>query len=346
MKNTCVIYSDDFLKHGYTGHIECKERLEHVTKDFQYNIINNLIEYIQPSKASRKDINRVHNSDYVNYIFNIKESQLDADTYMGPGSLDAVEKAAGAAIDGVREAFKGRRVSFGLVRPPGHHAMPGHAMGFCIFNNIAIGAAYALDKGLKRVLIVDWDVHHGNGTEAMFYERSDVLYFSIHQYPHYPGTGDMTDVGEGDGKGFNVNVPLPPGASDLDYQAIFDRLLVPIAGEYKPDLVMVSAGYDAYYKDPLGEMNLTESAFHMMGSKVRGIADDAGTNIVAMLEGGYSLERLPACIEASLYGFMGEEWGVGLSGSKTSRSTDMIKKVAEIQKEHWKSISALIKPPY
>ncbi|MCD1294695.1 histone deacetylase [Methanocella sp. CWC-04] len=338
MKNACFFFSEDFLKHGYSDHIESKERLESVMGDLHYNILNDIIDFINPHSASEEEIMLVHDPDYVKYIIDFKEGMLDIDTIMSPGSLNAALKAAGAAIDGVREAKRGRKLSYGLVRPPGHHAMPDRAMGFCIFNNVAIGTAYALSSGYKRVLIVDWDVHHGNGTENMFYDNPDVLYFSVHQYPFYPGTGHYSDVGAGDGEGFNVNVPFSPGSTDADYASAFDRLLIPVSKEFKPDLIMVSAGYDTHYDDPLGSMKMTEAGFHMMASKVKEISDMFNAGIVAMLEGGYSLKHLPSSVEASILGFLGKGGGLKIDNKVTKAAMDNIDKAIDVQKNYWKSL--------
>lgn len=336
MKNSCLIYSEEFLKHGISGHIENYQRLKCILDNFNYNIINNFFDIIIPHSALNEDINRVHHSDYLNYIINFKEGMLDGDTFMTPGSLNAALKAAGSAIDGVNEAKNGRKLSFGLVRPPGHHAMPGKAMGFCIFNNVAVGAAYALSSGYKRVLIIDWDVHHGNGTEKIFYSSPDALYFSVHQYPHYPGTGDVDDTGEGDGKGFNVNVPLPAGSTDGDYMNAFDSILLPVSDGFKPDLIMISAGYDPHYNDPLGDMKVTEAGFHMMGSRVREIALKNNANIVAVLEGGYSLESIPSAFEASIRGMLNIEWNGGIDDTTTKAASERIQKARNVQKDHWR----------
>src|SRR5208337_1158343 len=227
----------------------------------------------------------------------------------------------------------GRGISFALVRPPGHHALPGRAMGFCIFNNAAVGAAYAL-KSLKKIMIVDWDVHHGNGTELMFYDRPEVLYFSVHQYPHFPGTGRAEDVGRGEGEGFNVNVPLPTGSTDADYVRAFEEILLPIMGAYAPDLVILSAGYDPHYADPLGNMRVTEAGFHTMASLVKEGAKKA--HIVALLEGGYSLEHLPSSVEASLLGLTGEPYDGKSGEDSTVKASECIRHALGVHKKYWR----------
>ena len=229
-------------------------------------------------------------------------------------------------------ALAGRRITAGMVRPPGHHALPARAMGFCIFNNAAVAAFHALKK-VKRALIVDWDVHHGNGTEHIFYGRPDVLYFSTHQYPLFPGTGAAGDTGTGDGEGYNVNVPLPAGTGDADYADAFERILLPIMEEYRPELVIVSAGYDPHAADPLADMQMTESGFRALGSLVGKGAGKA--NIVLLLEGGYSLEHLPTSVEASLSGLMGEPCEP-MADTGSSSAAESIRAAMDIQKRYWK----------
>jgi acetoin utilization deacetylase AcuC-like enzyme len=290
------------------------------------------LEFRDPRPALAAEVEAVHAPWYVKNMLGHGRGRLDLDTYMSDGSALAALKAAGAAIEGVDEALSGRKLSAGMVRPPGHHALPAQAMGFCIFNNAAIGAMHALKK-VKKVLIVDWDVHHGNGTELVFYDRPEVLYFSVHQYPYFPGTGAASDTGRGDGEGYNVNVPLPAGSMDADYVEAFDRILLPVMEAYRPELVIVSAGYDAHAADPIGGMNMTYAGFHALASIVKKGAGKA--NVVMLLEGGYSLEHLPSSVEASLLGFMGEPYE-SISGERTAAATERIGEAAAIQKRYWK----------
>ncbi len=264
------------------------------------------VRWVVPRPAPREAIERIHEPAYVDGIERLRgrSAALDLDTTVSPGSIPAALLAAGAAIDAVTAVTAGdARCAFALVRPPGHHAEAQRAMGFCLFNNIAIAAAHARAAlGCQRVLIVDWDVHHGNGTQHAFYDRSDVLYFSTHRSPFYPGTGGADEVGAGEGAGHTVNVPLGARCGDAEYAAIFDELLGPVADAYRPDLLLVSAGFDAHRDDPLGGMGVTAEGFAALCGRVRGITQrHAGDRLVLILEGGYDLgalaESVHACVE-------------------------------------------------
>ena len=211
-------------------------------------------------------------------------------------------------------------------------------MGFCLFNNIAIAAEYAIEKhGLKRVLIVDWDLHHGNGTQKAFYDRQDVLFFSSHQYPHYPGTGNFDEVGSGKGEGFTVNAPFPAGFGDTEYLAVYDRILKPIALEYKPQLVLVSAGFDPYVKDPLGGMAVTGDGFGNLATIVREIADaTCGGKVLITLEGGYDPDGLRDGVRSVLQAFTGPRWTVPVMDAPAADR--VIQSIIARQKKYWKSL--------
>jgi acetoin utilization deacetylase AcuC-like enzyme len=255
-----------------------------------------------PVAATREQIARVHTADHIARVEAVRgrTASLDPDTHVSPQSVEAAYLAAGATAGAVDAVLRGDdRHAFALVRPPGHHAESHVAMGFCLFNNVAVAAEQALASGCERVLVVDWDVHHGNGTQESFYERDDVLFFSTHQFPFYPGTGDVAESGSGRGAGYTVNVPLPAGCDDHDYSAAFSDVLVPIADAFRPDLVLVSAGFDAHRRDPLAEMRATEEGYAMMAAVVRDIADrHARGRIVLTLEGGYDLDALAASARA------------------------------------------------
>jgi acetoin utilization deacetylase AcuC-like enzyme len=257
-------------------------------------------------EATFGELERVHEGRYLEALEELRgeEGLLDADTYYAPCSVEAARRAAGgviAMIDGIVDTDVRQGVA--LVRPPGHHARPGAAMGFCLLNTVAVAAAHARARGLSRVLVVDWDVHHGNGTQEMFWRRPEVLYMSTHQFPFYPGTGAADESGEGEGRGFTVNVPLSAGGDDGVYRAAFERVLLPIAEEYAPDLVLVSAGFDASARDPLANMSLTEDAFGWMARALRGVADRSASGRIALvLEGGYDLVALEMGLASAIDG--------------------------------------------
>jgi acetoin utilization deacetylase AcuC-like enzyme len=222
---------------------------------------------------------------------------------MSAGSLEAAYLAAGGVLAGI-DAIMEKRIDhvFCAVRPPGHHAEAARAMGFCLFNNIAIAARYAQKRyGIQRVLIVDWDVHHGNGTQHSFEDDSSILFFSTHQYPHYPGTGRGTERGTGSGEGFTINVPMEAGGGDEEYRSIFQKVLTPAAERFRPEFILLSAGFDAHRDDPLASMTLTESGYADLTEIVVGIAKrHAGGRVLSALEGGYNLTALAASVDAHL----------------------------------------------
>lgn len=301
--NTLLLYDPQFLNHNPgAGHPERPERLESVVAGLTPPPGG--AEMRAPARpATTEELVRVHTPAYVNSILALRGeyAQLDADTAISPGSVDAALLAAGTCVELVNEVLDGKaKNGFALVRPPGHHAEADRAMGFCLFNNVAVAAAAALARGLSRVLIVDWDVHHGNGTQAMFYARRDVLFFSTHQFPFYPGTGSLEERGEGEGEGYTVNVPLSSGLGDGDYMLAFKEVLVPVAEAYRPELVLVSAGFDPHEGDPLANMRVSSHGFAAMCGVVRAIADRfAGGRLALTLEGGYDLRALGKSARAS-----------------------------------------------
>ena len=253
-----------------------------------------------PRAASVDELVRVHEASYCEDLASMagRPAMLDADTFMSPETLDIALLAAGATIQATEHALDHHEAAFALVRPPGHHAEPGSAMGFCLFNNVAIAAAAALARGLDRVAVVDIDVHHGNGTQAMFYREPRVLYLSTHQYPFYPGTGAAQEVGHGDGEGFTVNVPMEAGCGDGDYLLVHRAIVEPVLDAYAPQLTLISAGYDAHEHDPLASMRMSASGYATVVAQLRRIALRHGA-LALVTEGGYDLPALAACLEAT-----------------------------------------------
>lgn len=251
-----------------------------------------------PSRdASLEELYEAHDRAYVDTLAALsgREARIDPDTYVSARSVEAARRAAGSAAALVESLVDGDGdgVGLALLRPPGHHATREVGMGFCLFNNAAVAAYAALRKGLSRVAIVDWDVHHGNGTQDIFWDDGRVLYLSLHQYPFYPGTGAAEDVGAGDGKGATVNIPLTAGAGDAAYSAAFHEIVEPVLGSFAPELVIVSAGFDAHERDPLAAMRVTAQGYATMArSLARAAAASAGGKVAVLLEGGYDLGAL------------------------------------------------------
>jgi acetoin utilization deacetylase AcuC-like enzyme len=297
-----LIHSDRFAEHQTPpGHPERSERAE-VMDVVASNWLKRGAEIVAPPAATREQLARIHDTEYVRRIAdtNGRATQLDPDTYTSPESYEVALLAAGATVDAVERVMGGsHRAAFAFVRPPGHHAERDRAMGFCLFNNIAIGAAHARARGARRVAIVDYDVHHGNGTQHSFEADPHVLYISTHQYPYYPGTGSAEETGRGPGEGFTVNVPMEVGAVDEDYQTVFAEVVVPVLRQFEPDLLMISAGFDAHRRDPLAGMRLTTGAFAAMTLELCKVAEECCRGrIVAVTEGGYDLQALAASLDA------------------------------------------------
>jgi len=295
---TAYVYDSNYLEHDMPGHPENKRRLERTMSLLEEQGMLERLTALKPSPISMERLLRNHSQRYIDQVRRVSErggGHLDPDTYTNSRSYDAALVAAGGLVD-VVEAVLDSRVdnAFAMVRPPGHHAMTSRGMGFCLFNNVAVAARYALEeKGLERILIVDFDVHHGNGTQDSFYEESSVLYFSTHQYPYYPGTGHWQEIGKGEGQGYTANVPLPGGVGDEGFQRIFDELLYPLAERYQPQLILVSAGYDSHWDDPLAMMGLTIIGYANLARTLKAMADDFCEGKIAFtLEGGYHLEVL------------------------------------------------------
>jgi acetoin utilization deacetylase AcuC-like enzyme len=288
-----------FLKHDNgPGHPERPERLAAISTAVRARPFFSDLVLLPTRDASRADLELVHESAYLDRLEETRTRSLtifDADTRANEWSFAAALRAAGSAVSAVQQALDGTiGRSFVACRPPGHHAEAGRAMGFCLLNNAAVAAAAAITGGrLDRVAVVDWDVHHGNGTANIFSSRRDVLYLSLHEYPHYPGTGAVHEVGSGEGRGFTVNIPMPAGCTDTDYALAMDSIGVPILRQYAPQLIIVSAGFDAHRNDPLSGMLLTAAGFSMLTERLVGIADEfAQGRIVHLLEGGYDLDGL------------------------------------------------------
>jgi acetoin utilization deacetylase AcuC-like enzyme len=315
---TGIVKDMRYMEHNMGDfHPESPKRIEAI-----YQMIEKDISFpyltIEPRAATEEEIQWVHTSSYVSKIKATSGKErvaLDPDTSTSARSYEVALLAVGGVLKAI-ELILQRKVQngFAFIRPPGHHAEASRAMGFCLFNNVAVGAEYLLKKhNHKRILIMDWDLHHGNGTQNSFYDRNDVLYFSTHQYPHYPGTGHWSETGQGDGKGFTINVPLSPGKTDSDYLYIFEKLLFPIAEKFQPDFILVSAGFDIYEEDPLGGMKITAEGFGALTHALMRLADKhCKDRILFALEGGYNLQGLSTGSKEVLLQLSGQKESPGI----------------------------------
>jgi acetoin utilization deacetylase AcuC-like enzyme len=312
MQPPFVVVDDELfdLHQSETLHPERPERLHalrSVLASFRAPVSHSVL---PPRDASDDEIARVHTNAYIERIGQVAglRGYFDADTFHAPRSIAAARRAAGGTLAVAEELATGRAtLGVALVRPPGHHATSDSAMGFCILNNVAVAAAHARSLGVERVAIVDWDVHHGNGTEEIFYGDPSVLYVSLHQAPFYPGTGSAADCGSGEGRGYTVNVPLSPNADTDVYQAAVRRVIAPILNQFAPDLLLISAGFDAHIRDPLASMRLDDSSYALLFDELVSALPDAGARpprVGIVLEGGYDLDALAGSfrntIEAAL----------------------------------------------
>jgi acetoin utilization deacetylase AcuC-like enzyme len=285
---------------------------------------------LEPRPASREELARVHDEAYLDEIAATagRAVRLDADTYTSPESVEIAALAAGAAVQAAEHAMAHGEAACALVRPPGHHAERNRAMGFCLYNNIAVAAAAARARGTDRVAIVDIDVHHGNGSQWMFYDDPAVLYVSSHQYPFYPGTGAAHETGTGAGKGYTVNVPLEAGATDADYVLAYTAIVLPVLEQFQPALTLISAGFDAHERDPLASMRMSTEGF---GAIVGGLASLARRHgsLALVTEGGYDLTALEESLDASLTAIQGT--GTELTASQSAAAPRGERAVAAVR---------------
>jgi acetoin utilization deacetylase AcuC-like enzyme len=297
-----IFTSDRFADHlTPPGHPERPERAEVmqvVASEFRLRGGD----VCEPRHATEHELARVHDREYIGLIGETagRATALDPDTFTSPESYEVALLAAGATVAAVDHVLAGAgRRALAMVRPPGHHAGRNRAMGFCLFNNIAVAAAHARASGLERVAIVDFDVHHGNGTEAAFYDDPSVLFISSHQFPYYPGTGAAKRIGTGKGVGFTINLPLEAGATDADYDLVYSSVAIPVLRQFRPELILISAGFDAFVDDPLGGMRVTVEGFARLTALIAEVADECcGGRIVAVTEGGYDLPGLAGSLRA------------------------------------------------
>jgi acetoin utilization deacetylase AcuC-like enzyme len=305
---TGLLYDERFLlHHAGTRHPEHPGRLTAIWQRLRAAELVTRCERVPAREATREELRAVHSDHHIRVVEESAHHEgvwLDPDTYTSRDSAMAARLAAGGLVDLCAHVVRGTlHNGFAVLRPPGHHAEPDRPMGFCLFNNVAVAAHSMRALGARRALVVDWDLHHGNGTQDIFYRDPDVLYFSTHQSPYYPGTGDVEEVGEGEGRGRTVNIAWPGGMGDAEYLAAFDEVLLPIARRFEPDLVLVSAGFDAAAGDPLGAMQVSAAGFAQLTARLMGLG---GGRLVLALEGGYNLAAIAAASEACLRVLLGE----------------------------------------
>jgi acetoin utilization deacetylase AcuC-like enzyme len=332
-----LVFSPRFAEHvPPPGHPERPERAQ-IFETVATRSVSPSVKLVEPRAATREELERVHDVEHVDQITKTSglATMLDADTFTSPATYDVARLAAGATVQAAEHAVTNREPAFALVRPPGHHAERDRAMGFCFFNNAAVAAAAMLARGLERIAIVDIDVHHGNGTQSIFYNEPRVLYVSTHQYPFYPGTGAAGEVGDGAGKGFTVNVPMEAGSIDADYALVHRAVVNPILDQFKPQLLLVSAGYDAHERDPLASMRMTTNGY---GAIVGSLAQSAARHgaLALVSEGGYDLGALAACVEASCAAIEGRAYEVNASDSV--RGERAVAAVRSAQKPFWRGL--------
>lgn len=371
MSNLVFVYDQQFQKHlTPESHPESPNRLAAIESALHRSELIKQVRRAEPRKATADELATVHNAGYIEDLEQKgkvareqqKTLQLDAaaETFMSPESYETAKLAAGAGLVAIESVLKGGApVSFVAVRPPGHHALADKPMGFCIFNNIAIGARYAQEHlGAKKVMIIDWDVHHGNGTQEIFFDDPSVCFVSFHQYPFWPpNIGWYTEDGVDEGKGYNINIPLPAGTGDRGYTKAWDAIVAPVAEEYQPDLILLSAGYDAHRYDPLGQQQISTSGYYLLTTRLTELAERTGAKLSGFLEGGYNTRTLADSVVTTMSVLnagddaarkqikpFGERYGGEIAPETVDRSPDVVDDRIDTVRKHfskyWKSLRA------
>ena len=337
---TGLVYDPIFLKHDQPGHPESTKRLESIINALGEKGLLEKVKNLETREAAIEEITLCHSQDYVEYVKEFCEKgggYLDPDTYSNKYSFFAVSTAVGSSIDLTKAVIQGDLKSgFALLRPPGHHALANRSMGFCLFGNIAIAAKVALTQpGIQKVAIVDFDVHHGNGTQALIGDDPNILFISSHQYPFYPGTGSIREIGQGESEGTVVNIPLQAGVGDEGFKLVYEKVIIPSLERFKPDLILVSAGYDAHWDDPLANLNLSLDGYNWISRQLIKSAERiCNGKIVFFLEGGYNLQVLSNGVANTFRGLLGIESFDDPLGKSPDPETNVEKVINELIKMH------------
>lgn len=331
---TQIVYSDEFYKHNNTGHPENAERLKVMMNELRESQIFKEVDIIEPQILPEEVLYEVHSKEMIEEIKEIssyEDSWIDLDTYVCKFDYGTARLAAGGVVQLCENVIKGKADNaYALVRPPGHHATKNRSMGFCLFNNAAIAANELTKKG-KKVLVFDPDVHHGNGTQDIFYDRKDVMYQSMHLSPHYPGTGDIRETGIGEGEGYTINAPLKYGNGDKAASKILDEVFIPIAKQFNPDIIIMSIGYDSHHLDPLGGLKFTANFYGEMIARYQEIQP----KIVCTLEGGYNLNWIGKCFLSQLGQMIGKKVEFNDSSEESADVSKLLENLKNELKNYW-----------
>ncbi len=332
--STQIVYSKEFNNHDDTSHPENARRLTLLYQALENSPLHKDIGYIQPSLLDEELLYEIHSPEMIERIKTISDegdAWLDLDTYVCKNDYYTARLAAGGIVKLTHNILAGKATNgYALIRPPGHHATKNRSMGFCLFNNAALAAHAATKKG-KHVLIFDPDVHHGNGTQDIFYNRSDILYQSLHLYPHFPGTGDFTETGTEDGKGYTINAPLPYGTGDQTVLHLMKTIFLPIAQQFKPDLIIISTGYDGHHTDRLGGLRYTANLYGKLIQHLQTIQP----KILCTLEGGYSLNWIDKCFLSEISQLLEKPKTFEYTASETPRNTAIARKLKQHIHQYW-----------
>ena len=331
-----LVYPPDSVRHvNMPGHVESPQRIEAIVQ--KLDTLRLLKDYVVPEAASRAQIEAVHTPSYVALVESFGNGYLDTDTAVNPTTYGCARLAAGGAVAAALGCVESGRAALALVRPPGHHAGPDYGGGFCYFNNVAV-AAKVLRTSLSRVAILDFDAHHGNGTSDIFATSPDVLYVSTHQWGIYPGTGPAEYAGEGQGKGFTVNIPFPARAGDASFGRAFSDIVAPIVRQFRPEVILVSLGVDAHYRDPLTGLGLSSPGYVALAEGTLALAKSVSRGRIAfVLEGGYHLPALAEVVAATFALFRGESVHLQFTEGTENRDggRETVKRVAKVHEEYW-----------